>query len=158
MASNTEHLVKIKLTRTGLQGKLDNRYTISFNELCLVKVQGQKYGGSNSLPLVCKLSLLTIIQGVSKYMQLINMIIIYYWNKCNGRHLEHVKNVSFKQETSNQFFFWLLLKFFWLLLKLATVVEGNPKVRFSIATTPRCKEGRYSFPCIAPLYPWKRTL
>ena len=38
--------------------------------------------------------------------------------------------------------------------KLATVVEGGPKAPFSIATTPRCRGGRYSFPWIAPLYPW----
>ena len=38
-------------------------------------------------------------------------------------------------------------------LKLATIVEGYPKTPFSIATTPRCREGRYSFPWIAPLYP-----
>ena len=31
-------------------------------------------------------------------------------------------------------------------LKLATIVEGNPKAPFSIATTPRCRGGRYSFP------------
>ena len=37
--------------------------------------------------------------------------------------------------------------------KLATVVEGNQKALFSIATTPMCREGRYSFPRIAPLYP-----
>ena len=30
--------------------------------------------------------------------------------------------------------------------KLATIVEGNPKVPFSIATTPMCREGRYFFP------------
>ena len=39
-------------------------------------------------------------------------------------------------------------------VKLATVVEGNQKVPFSIATKPRCRGGRYSFPWIAPLYPW----
>ena len=38
-------------------------------------------------------------------------------------------------------------------VKLATIVEGDPKAPFSIATTPRCREGRYSFPWIAPLYP-----
>ena len=27
-----------------------------------------------------------------------------------------------------------------------TIVEGNPKAPFSIATTPRCRGGRYSFP------------
>ena len=39
------------------------------------------------------------------------------------------------------------------MVKLATVVEGDQKAPFSIATTPRCKGGRYSFPWIAPLYP-----
>ena len=36
---------------------------------------------------------------------------------------------------------------------MATVVEGNPKAPFSIATTPRCRGGHYSFPWIDPLYP-----
>ena len=31
---------------------------------------------------------------------------------------------------------------------------GDPKSPFSIATTPRCRGGCYSFPWIAPLYPW----
>ena len=39
-------------------------------------------------------------------------------------------------------------------VKLATIVEGNPKAPFSIATTSRCRGGRYSIPRIAPLYPW----
>ena len=39
------------------------------------------------------------------------------------------------------------------LVKLATIVEGDPKAPFSIATTPRCRGGRYSIPWIAPLYP-----
>ena len=38
-------------------------------------------------------------------------------------------------------------------VKLVTAVEGDLKVPFSIATTPRCRGGRYSFPWIAPLYP-----
>ena len=38
-------------------------------------------------------------------------------------------------------------------VKLATIVEGDPKAPFSIATTPRCKGGVYSIPRIAPLYP-----
>ena len=38
-------------------------------------------------------------------------------------------------------------------VKLATLVEGDPKAPFSIATTRRCR-GRYSIPYIAPLYPW----
>ena len=40
-----------------------------------------------------------------------------------------------------------------VIILLATVVEGNPKASFSIATTSRCREGCYSFPWIAPLYP-----
>ena len=42
----------------------------------------------------------------------------------------------------------------YLYKKLATIVEGNQKAPFSTATTPRCRGGRYSFPWIAPLYPW----
>ena len=30
-------------------------------------------------------------------------------------------------------------------VKLATVVEGDQKAPFSIATTPKCREGRYSY-------------
>ena len=39
-------------------------------------------------------------------------------------------------------------------VKLATIVEGDPKAPFSIATTPSCREGHYSFPRISPHYPW----
>ena len=38
--------------------------------------------------------------------------------------------------------------------KLVTVVEGDPIDPFSIATTPRCRRRRCSFPWIDPLYPW----
>ena len=48
----------------------------------------------------------------------------------------------------------LLLKVILGKLLLVTVVEGDPKAPFSIATTPRFRGGRYSFPWIAPLYPW----
>ena len=34
---------------------------------------------------------------------------------------------------------------------MVTVVEGDPKAPFSIATTLRCREGRHYFPWIAPL-------
>ena len=37
------------------------------------------------------------------------------------------------------------------LVKLATVVKGDQKTPFSIATTLRCRGGCYSFPWIAPL-------
>ena len=36
---------------------------------------------------------------------------------------------------------------------VSLLVEGDPKTPFSIATTPRCKGGRYSIPWIDPLYP-----
>ena len=39
-------------------------------------------------------------------------------------------------------------------VKSAIVVEGDRKAPFSIASTPKCREGRYSFSLIAPLYPW----
>ena len=39
------------------------------------------------------------------------------------------------------------------IVKLATLVKGDPKVPFSIATTPRCRGGCHSIPGIAPLYP-----
>ena len=47
-----------------------------------------------------------------------------------------------------------IYKFTGIKVKLVTVVEGDPKAPFSIATTPRCRGGHYSFPWIGPLYPW----
>ena len=38
-----------------------------------------------------------------------------------------------------------------LKVKLTTVAEGNQKASFSIASTPRCRGGRYSFSSILPL-------
>ena len=53
---------------------------------------------------------------------------------------------SFQYNVTNQMLFFIKL--------LATVVEGDRNALFSIATTPRCRGGRYSYPWIAPLYPW----
>ena len=36
---------------------------------------------------------------------------------------------------------------------LAIVAEDDQKAPFLVATTPMSREGRYSFPWIAPLYP-----
>ena len=36
---------------------------------------------------------------------------------------------------------------------MVTIVEGDQKAPFSIATTLRCRGGCYSSPWIAPLYP-----
>ena len=38
-------------------------------------------------------------------------------------------------------------------VKFATVVEGNPKAPFPVATTPKYQGGFSSFPWIAPFYP-----
>ena len=43
--------------------------------------------------------------------------------------------------------------YIYIYIKLATFVEGGPKAPFSIATTLRCRCGRYWIPWIAPLYP-----
>ena len=37
-------------------------------------------------------------------------------------------------------------------VKLSPLVKDDQNTPFSIATTPKCKGGRYSFPWIAPLY------
>ena len=43
-------------------------------------------------------------------------------------------------------------------VKLATLVKGDLKDPFSIATTPRCRGGCYSISCIALLYPYNTEL
>ena len=50
-------------------------------------------------------------------------------------------------------FFILRLMVILCKVKLVTIVEGNPEAPFSIATTPKCRGGHYSFPWIALLYP-----
>ena len=32
-----------------------------------------------------------------------------------------------------------------------TIIRGNPRAHFSIATTPKCRGGHHSFPWIVPL-------
>ena len=39
-------------------------------------------------------------------------------------------------------------------VKLATLVKGDPKAPFSIATRAWCRGEHYSIPWIAPLYTW----
>ena len=48
--------------------------------------------------------------------------------------------------TYNRQFWFFNIGFLMIVVKLATIVEGDQKVPFSIATTPMCKGGRYSFP------------
>ena len=44
--------------------------------------------------------------------------------------------------------------YIYIYVRWPTVVEGDQKAPFSIATTRKCWEDRYFFPNIAPLYPW----
>ena len=48
--------------------------------------------------------------------------------------------------------FYIDIYIYIYIYKLVTVVEGDHKATFSIAITPRCRRGCYSFPWIAPLY------
>ena len=41
-----------------------------------------------------------------------------------------------------------------MIVKVKVSKVGDQKAPFSIATTPRYRGGCYSFPRIAPLYPW----
>ena len=43
---------------------------------------------------------------------------------------------------------------FLYIVKMVTLIGGNPKALFLIATILRCRGGLYSFTSIAPLYPW----
>ena len=49
---------------------------------------------------------------------------------------------------------YCLSSFLVKVVDLATLVEGDPKAPFSIATTLRYRGERYSFSGIAPLYPY----
>ena len=43
------------------------------------------------------------------------------------------------------------MKFSSLKVNLSTIIEEDSKAPFSMATTPKCRCGRYSFSWIAPL-------
>ena len=62
--------------------------------------------------------------------------------------------VSFFKTDSDLSIYNLIVRSIISRVKMATVVEGDPKAPFSIATTLRCRGGHYSFSWIAPLYPW----
>ena len=47
----------------------------------------------------------------------------------------------------------MIILLIYIVVKLATLIEGDLKASFSIATTPKCRGGCYSFLWIAPLYP-----
>ena len=66
-----------------------------------------------------------------------------YLAKFEGSELKILKEISSLLDYQKHIF-----------THLVTLIEGNSKVSFSIATTWRCRGGRYSSPWIAPLYPW----
>ena len=49
---------------------------------------------------------------------------------------------------------WWYIYNVWIEYFQMTLVEGDPKALFSIATTPRCRGGHNSISWMAPLYPW----
>ena len=73
----------------------------------------------------------------------------------NTRVIQRISGIFFTEGylTNKGFFLTKEGSIIYSKLKLATVVEDDLKDPFSIATTLRCREGRYSFPWIAPLYP-----
>ena len=63
-------------------------------------------------------------------------------------------NQHCRPQPTQLFFPWVELLLSCDIVKLVTIVERNPKAPFSIATIQRYRKGCYSFPRIAPLYPW----
>ena len=77
------------------------------------------------------------------------------WGKCRGYsglfltwnlYREPANPCLTHTHTHTHIYIYIYIK-----VKLATVVEGYQNAPFSIATTPRYRGGRYSFPWIAPL-------
>ena len=68
----------------------------------------------------------------------------------NGNKVYSTISSTPEQEPYHQMQFSVISK---VKVKLATLVEGDLKAPFSIATTLRCRGGCNSFPWIAPLYP-----
>ena len=66
------------------------------------------------------------------------------------RTLTHIIIFKYVQQGREE----LLVSHTYLLYyKVGELIEGDQKAPFSIATTPKCRGGRYSIPWIAPLYP-----
>ena len=78
------------------------------------------------------------------FIKKIFFLIIYSLNLALCLHLHYILFLYIKMNISDLYIYKV---------KFAIVVEGDQKASFSIATTPRCRGGRYSFPLIAPLYP-----
>ena len=62
--------------------------------------------------------------------------------------VNYIKNMSMMILVTTDIYIYIVK------VKLATVVKGDQKAPFSIATTPRSRGGHHSFSWIASLYPW----
>ena len=100
---------------------------------------GQRHIGPN---VVCMTMKVNTIVRIFKIMNIISFDLKclkpYKWEQTNYHWIV----------TGNQLILYKLL-----VTLFATVVEGDQKAPFSIASTPRCRGGHYSFPWIALLYP-----
>ena len=63
-----------------------------------------------------------------------------YWELCKKFKFDYTSKWHNLESVQENLYYFLNKS------KLVTVVEGDPKAPFSIATTLRCKGGRYSFP------------
>ena len=73
----------------------------------------------------------------------------------NYKYLHQIMYISRRLQGQYIYIYiYIYIYYIYNLVKLATLVEGDPKAPFSIATTPMCWGVRYSVPWIAPLYPW----
>ena len=81
------------------------------------------------------------------------------WHETKPNQIRKTQNnlighLMIRKGKNNQLTNLILLFFHIFILLFASVVESDQKAPFSVATTPRCREGCYSFPWIATHYPW----
>ena len=91
--------------------------------------------GHPRLPLPT-LQLYIYMNKLENFKHSISLLEGFFSNLCD---VIRVRNFLFKIEISKQ--------------SCLPLVEGDPKASYSIATTPKCREGLYSFFLTAPLYP-----
>ena len=70
-----------------------------------------------------------------------SIIILSYWYHVIQYNLSRVTGIEDGHRPYPSYYMSIVSK-----VKLATEVEGDQKALFSIATTPKCRGGRYSFP------------
>ena len=87
------------------------------------------------------------------------MNIYFLWNSGVNVYAQWISYTSTMQKISKFLLYnsYIYIYIYIVKVKLGTVVEGNLKAPFSMATTPRCRGEYYSFPWIFPLYSWYVT-